>query len=113
VGPYSQAVRVGPLLFCSGQIPLDPVSGTLVGASVTEQAEQALSNLSALLEAGGSSMAQVVKTTVFLTTMDHFAQLNAVYARHFPSSPPARSTVAVAGLPKGALVEVEAIAYVD
>ena len=111
IGPYSQAVALGDLLFCSGQIPLDPQGGSdLVGATVKEQAERALTNLQGLLEAGGASLSSVVKTTVFLTTMDHFAEMNEVYGRFFKESAPARSTVAVAGLPRGALVEIEAIA---
>ena len=112
IGPYSQAVALGDLLFCSGQIPLDPKGGPqLVGTTVAEQAELALKNLQGLLEAGGASLGSVLKTTVFLTTMDDFQAMNEVYGRYFVTNPPARSTVAVAGLPKGALVEVEAIAH--
>jgi 2-iminobutanoate/2-iminopropanoate deaminase len=111
IGPYSQAVRIGDLLFCSGQVGTDPASGMMAGASVPEQAEQIFKNLAAVLKAGGSGLDRVVKTTVFLTTMDHFAELNEVYGRHFPDRPPARSTIAVVGLPRGALVEIEAIAH--
>jgi 2-iminobutanoate/2-iminopropanoate deaminase len=113
IGPYSQAVRVeGMFLFTAGQIPLEPVSGELVGKTAAEQAEQALKNLQAVLKAGGSDLAHVVKTTVFLQSMSDFAAVNEVYARFFPKNPPARSTVAVAALPKGALVEIEAVAVV-
>ena len=112
IGPYSQAVAAGQLLFCSGQIPLKPQGGSeLVGASVAEQTEQVINNLSGVLQAGGASLETVLKTTVFLTTMDDFAKMNEVYARHFKVNAPARSTVAVSGLPRGALVEIEAIAY--
>lgn len=110
VGPYSQAIRVGAMLFTSGQIAIDPATGTMSNGDVAEQAEQALRNLAAVLEAGGSSMERVIKTTVFLTTMDHFKPMNAVYERHFGASLPARSCVAAAELPLGALFEIEAIA---
>lgn len=113
IGPYSQAIRTEGLLFCSGQIPLDPATGEMVGTTTAEQTEQVLRNLRGLLEAGGSSLASVLKTTVFLADMADFAEFNAVYARHFPEDPPARSTVAAAGLPKGARVEIEAIARVE
>jgi 2-iminobutanoate/2-iminopropanoate deaminase len=110
IGPYSQAIRCGDLLFASGQVALDPASGQLVGDEVRAQTRQALENLSAVLQAGGSSLADVLKTTVFLTTMSNFAAMNEVYAEFFTGEPPARSTVAVAELPRNALVEVEAIA---
>lgn len=110
IGPYSQAILSGSELFCSGQIALDPQSGELVGSDAAAQAEQALSNLGAVLEAGGMSYADVVKTTIFLVDMNDFAAVNAVYAKYFDAAKPARSTVAVAGLPKGARFEVEAIA---
>lgn len=110
IGPYSQAIAAGSLLFASGQVALDPASGELQGSDVQTQTRHALENLSAVLQAGGSSLADVVKTTVFLTDMGNFAAMNGVYAEFFTSDPPARSTIGVAALPKGALVEVEAIA---
>ncbi len=110
IGPYSQAIISDRLVFASGQVALEPGSGQLVAGDVQVQTRRALENLSAVLEAAGSSLAQVVKTTVFLTSMDNFAAMNGVYAGFFPSEPPARSTIAVAGLPKDALVEIEAIA---
>lgn len=110
IGPYSQAIRAGDQLFVSGMIALDPQSGKLIGADAAAQAEQALKNLGAVLAAGGYSYADVVKTTVFLLDMNDFAAVNAVYAKYFDANKPARSTVAVAGLPKGARVEVDAIA---
>ena len=110
VGPYSQAIASGNLLFCAGQIPLDPVSGNLVPGDVTAQTERVCQNIRAVLSANGMSFSDVVKTTVYLLTMDDFAAMNAVYAKHFPEPFPARSTVAVAGLPKGARVEIEVTA---
>ena len=110
VGPYSQAIAMGNLLFCAGQIPLDPQSGELVAGDVTAQTERVCENIRAVLAANGMSFADVVKTTVFLLTMEDFAAMNAVYARHFPEPFPARSTVAVAGLPRGARVEIEVTA---
>ena len=110
VGPYSQAVIAGSMVFTAGQIALDPVTGQLVGDEIRVQTERVLQNLQAVLEAAGSSLAQVVKTTVFLQDMDDFATMNQVYARFFSSSPPARSTVEVGRLPLDALVEIEAIA---
>jgi 2-iminobutanoate/2-iminopropanoate deaminase len=110
VGPYSQAVVAGNLVFTAGQIALDPVTGQLIGDEIRAQTERVLQNLQAVLEAAGSSLAEVVKTTVFLQDMEDFATMNQVYARFFASSPPARSTVEVGGLPLGALVEIEAIA---
>lgn len=113
IGPYSQAVKAeGKLLFTAGQIPLDPATGRMVGKTAAEQAEQALKNLQAVLEAGGTGLAHVVKTTVFLQNMSDFAAVNEVYTRFFADEPPARSAVEVAALPKGALVEVECIALV-
>lgn len=109
IGPYSQAVRSGTLVFTAGQIGLDPGSGELV-EGVGEQAERALRNLSAILDAAGTSLERVIKTTVFLADMDDFATVNEVYAGHFSTPYPARSTVAVRTLPKGALVEIEAVA---
>ena len=113
IGPYSQAIRSGNLLFCSGQIPIDPASGAIIGTDVASQTEQVMKNMAGLLAAGGSSLSRVVKTTVFLTTMDHFVAMNEVYGRHLTAPQPARSTVAVVGLPKGVLVEIECIAQID
>lgn len=110
IGPYSQAKQVGNTLYCSGQIPLCPENGVLLGDDVASQARQSLENLKAVLEAGGSSLDQVVKTTCYLLTMDDFAAFNAVYAEYFGDSVPARACVAVAELPKGALCELDAIA---
>src|SRR5215207_7330222 len=110
VGPYSQAIAFGNLLFCAGQIPLDPQSGELRGADVTAQTERVCENIRGVLAARGLSFADVVKTTVYLLTMDDFAAMNAVYARHFTEPFPARSTVAVAALPRGARVEIEVTA---
>ncbi len=109
IGPYSQAIRSGTLVFTAGQIGLDPSSGELVDG-VAEQAERALRNLSAILDAAGTTLERVIKTTIFLADMGDFAAVNEVYARHISTPYPARSTVAVAGLPKGALVEIEAVA---
>ncbi len=112
VGPYSQAVRVGNLVYTAGQIALDPASGKMVGDTVTEQAERVLENLKAALEAAGTSLENVVKTTVFISDMGNFAELNAVYGRYFSEGKPARSTVS-ASLPLDALVEIEAVALVE
>ncbi len=109
IGPYSQGVASGEIVFCSGQLGLDPATGTLVDG-VEAQAERAIRNLSAVLEAAGLDLGSVVKTTIFLASMDDFATVNGAYARHFSEPYPARSTVAVAALPKGGLVEIEAIA---
>lgn len=109
VGPYSQAKVSGNFVFTSGQIPLDPVSGEVVGTEIVGQSEQVLKNLQAVLEAAGTDCSRVLKTTCFLTDMANFAAFNEVYAKYFPDRP-ARSCFAVAGLPKGALVEVEAVA---
>ena len=111
VGPYSHAVRVGDLLFCSGQIPLDPATGQLVPGEVVAQTQQVLANLRAILVAEGLDFSRVVKSTVFLTDLGDFAAMNEVYARHFPADPPARSTVQVSALPRGARVEIEVIAH--
>lgn len=110
IGPYSQGIRTGSLVFAAGQLGLDPASGELVQGGVAEQTERALRNVTAVLDVAGASLERVVKTTVFLADMDDFAAMNEVYARHFSAPFPARSTVAVKTLPKGALVEVEAIA---
>jgi 2-iminobutanoate/2-iminopropanoate deaminase len=111
VGPYNHAVRVGDLLFCSGQIPLDPASGTLVSGDIKAQAERVLENVKVILEDQKLTFANVVKSTVFLTSMADFAAMNEVYAKYFIADFPARSTVQVAGLPKGANVEIEVIAH--
>lgn len=110
VGPYSQAVRAGDWLFVSGQIALDPVTGELVNENAAAQAARVLENIGAILRAAGMDYADVVKTTIFLTDLRDFAAVNEVYARYFPERPPARSTVQVSALPKGARVEIEAIA---
>ncbi len=110
IGPYSQAVKFGNLLMTSGQIPLDPQSGDIIGTEIKAQAEQVLENLKAVLAAGGTSLEQVVKTTCFLSNMQDFATFNEVYATYFTNNPPARSCVAVERLPKDVLVEVEAVA---
>jgi 2-iminobutanoate/2-iminopropanoate deaminase len=113
IGPYSQAIRAGNLLFCSGQIPIDPTTGEFVSGGVAEQTEQVMRNLSAVLSAGQSSLRQVVKTTVFLADMDDFTAMNEVYGRFFGENPPARATVQAARLPRDARVEIEAIAIID
>jgi 2-iminobutanoate/2-iminopropanoate deaminase len=110
IGPYSQAIKSGGLLFVSGQIALHPQSGEFVGNDVRQQTERVLENLKGILEAGGASLGHVLKTTVFLKDMNDFAAMNEVYAKYFTSAPPARSTVQVSKLPKDALVEIEAIA---
>ena len=108
--PYNQAIKAGGLVFCAGQVALDPESGTLVGDDVAAQTHRALRNLQAVLEGAGSGLDQVVKTTVFMTDLGEFGAMNEVYAEYFTSDPPARSTVQVAGLPAGARVEIEAVA---
>jgi len=110
IGPYSQAVKSGGFLFCSGQIPLDPATGKLVGGGIGEQTERVLRNLEAVLAAGGASLDTVVKTTVYLVDLGEFPAMNAVYARFFPGDPPARATVEVSKLPAGSRVEIEAVA---
>jgi 2-iminobutanoate/2-iminopropanoate deaminase len=110
IGPYSQAVRAGGFIFASGQIPLDPQTGEFVAGGVAEQTEQVMRNLSAVLEAAGSGMKRIVKTTVFLADMNDFAAMNEVYGRYFKENPPARATVQAARLPRDARVEIEAIA---
>jgi 2-iminobutanoate/2-iminopropanoate deaminase len=109
VGPYSQAVKACNLMFCSGQIPIDPATGKLVKGDITAQTTRVLENLKALLADQGLGLDRVVKNTVFLTDLANFAAMNAVYAQYFPLDPPARSTIQVASLPLGALVEIEAI----
>ena len=111
VGPYSQGIKAGGFIFLSGQIPLDPHSGEVVGADVAAQTEQVIRNIAAILDASGSGLYQVVKSTVFLKNMGDFAAMNEVYSRHFAFEPPARSTVEVARLPKDVLVEIECVAY--
>ncbi|HEY5257800.1 MAG TPA: RidA family protein [Candidatus Baltobacteraceae bacterium] len=111
IGPYSHAIRADRWLFCSGQTPIDPDTGALVEGDISSQAARALANVGAVLSAAGLTYADVVKTTIFLIDMNDFAAVNAVYERYFGSSKPARSTVAVAALPKGARVEIEAIAF--
>ncbi len=110
IGPYSQAVRSGDWLFCSGQIALDPATGALAAADVEGQAKRVLENLKAVVEAGGLSLDRVVKTTIFLKSMDDFPKVNAIYGQFFTGEAPARSTVEVSRLPKDVLVEIEAIA---
>jgi 2-iminobutanoate/2-iminopropanoate deaminase len=109
IGPYSQAVRYGDLLFVSGTLPLDPKTGVLVSGRIKDQADQVLRNLSAVIEAAGGSLESVLKTTCYLADLDDFPAFNTVYAGYFESDPPARETVEVSGLPKDALVEVSAI----
>ena len=110
--PYSQAIRAGDLVFVSGQIALKPGSSELVGSTIRGQAEQVFANLKAILEAAGSGLDRLVKTTVFLANLKDFAEMNEVYKRHAGEAPPARSTVQVAALPAGALIEIEAVAHV-
>ncbi|MCU0658827.1 MAG: RidA family protein [Polyangiaceae bacterium] len=111
IGPYSQAIRAGDFLYTSGQIPLDASTGALLEGTIEEETRLVLANLGAVLEAGGAGWSQVVKTTIFLTNLADFAAVNGVYGAYFPESPPARSTVQVAALPRGARVEIEAVAY--
>jgi 2-iminobutanoate/2-iminopropanoate deaminase len=110
IGPYSVAIETDGFLFCSGQTGIDPATGELVSPDLEAQTRQVLTNLKSVLEAAGSSLDKVVKTTVFLRDMADFPKMNAIYAEYFPANPPARSTIAVAGLPKGGVVEIEAIA---
>jgi 2-iminobutanoate/2-iminopropanoate deaminase len=112
IGPYSQAVHAGDFVFAAGQAGLDPTTGKLVEGGIETQTRQVLTNLSAVLQAAGTSLANAVKTTVFLTDMGDFKAMNGVYAEFFPAAPPARSTVQVAGLPLGARVEIEVVAVV-
>ncbi len=111
VGPYNHAVRIGDLLFCAGQVPLDPATGNLVTGDIKAQTSRVLENIRAILEDQKLSFANVVKSTVFMTTLAEFAGMNEVYAKYFTSDYPARSTVQVAALPKGASVEIEVIAH--
>jgi 2-iminobutanoate/2-iminopropanoate deaminase len=112
IGPYSQAIRTETMIYTAGQTGLDPATGELIGSTVEEQTRQVLINLQNVVEAAGSTLAQVVKTTVFLKDMNDFSKMNAIYAEFFGENPPARSTVAVAGLPKGGLVEIEAVVLI-
>lgn len=112
IGPYSAAVRFGNLVFCSGQTGIDPQTGELVSNRVADQTRQTLTNLRSVLEAAGCSLSDVLKTTVFLKDMNDFSTMNGIYAEFFTDNFPARSTIQVAGLPKGALVEIEAIAVI-
>lgn len=110
VGPYSQAIEAGGFVFCSGQIAIHPKTDQVLTGPIEEQAKQVLENVKAVLEEAGLSLHHVIKTTIFLTNMQDFAAVNEVYARYFTEQPPARSTIAVAGLPKGVNVEIEVIA---
>jgi 2-iminobutanoate/2-iminopropanoate deaminase len=110
IGPYSQAIKAGGFVFASGQVAIDPKTGQFVAGGIAEQTEQVLKNLSAVLDAAGSSLSQVVKTTVFLADMKEFTAMNEVYGKFFTGEPPARATVAAAGLPRDARVEIEAVA---
>jgi 2-iminobutanoate/2-iminopropanoate deaminase len=110
IGPYSQALRSGDLLFLSGQIPLDPATGALVDGNIEEQTQRVMNNLEAVLRAAGASFEDVVKTTIYLTDLGDFGAMNEVYAGFFGEAPPARATLQVAALPKGARVEIDAIA---
>jgi 2-iminobutanoate/2-iminopropanoate deaminase len=112
IGPYSQAIRTDSMVFSAGQIGLDPATMELVSGGVEEQTRQVLTNLRSVLEAAGSSLAHVIKTTVFLQDMSDFPKMNAIYAEYFGENPPARSTIAVTALPKGGLVEIEAVALI-
>ena len=110
IGPYSQAVKAGGMVFCSGQIALPPEGGELIGETAAEQLPQVMANLKAVLEAAGSGLDKVLRTTIFLVDMADFAEVNGIYANYFGDNPPARATVAVCGLPKGARIEIDAVA---
>ena len=112
IGPYSQAIRAGDLIFCSGQVPLDPATGALVEGDVAAQTERVMKNLQAVLEAAGASLASVVKTTIYLTDLGDFAAVNEAYSAHFDAAPPARATIEVSALPLGSRVEIEAVAVI-
>ena len=112
IGPYSQAIKANGLLFASGQVAIDPKTNEFVGGDIRQQTERALENIKGVVEASGSKLSHVVKTTVFLKDMNDFAGMNEVYGKYFPTAPPARSTVAAAGLPKDALVEIEVVAII-
>lgn len=111
IGPYSQAIEMGNFLFCSGQIPLDPKTGDVFTGDIKVQTEMVMNNVGAVLSAAGLSYANIVKTTIFITSMSDFASVNEVYAKFFNDAPPARSTVAVAALPRGVNVEIEVLAH--
>ena len=111
IGPYSQAVQAGPFLFCSGQVAIDPKTNQVLTGDVKAQTEQVMKNIEAVLSAGGLKFENVVKTTIFLTSMGDFPLVNEIYGRYFPNQPPARSTVEVRGLPKNVQVEIEVLAY--
>ena len=113
IGPYSQAVRSGNFLFCSGQIPLDPESGKIVSGDIATQTRRTLDNIGAVLKAQGLTFDNIVKTTIFLTNLDDFQTVNEIYGSYFKREPPARSTVQVSALPKGANIEIEVIAMTD
>lgn len=113
IGPYSQAVKVGNTVYCSGQIPLVPGSGELVSGDIGRQTERVMENLKAVLAAAGCTTADVVACTVYLSDMAHFTEMNGVYGRYFPENPPSRATVAVAGLPRGVDVEIACVAVTD
>ena len=113
IGPYSQGIRSGGFLFCSGQIPLDPATGKMVEGGIKVQTERVLQNLEAVLTSGGASLRSVVKTTVYLVDLVDFPAMNGVYGTFFPENPPARATVQVAKLPAGALVEIDAVASLE
>jgi 2-iminobutanoate/2-iminopropanoate deaminase len=110
IGPYSQAIRAGGFVFCSGQTPIDPATGELVSGAIEQQTARVLENLQAVLAVAGSSLARAVKTTVYLQDLNDFAAMNEVYARYFPATPPARSTIQAARLPRDCRVEIEVIA---
>lgn len=112
IGPYSQAAIANGFVFCSGQVPIDPSTGELVGGSIGDQTRRCVANLEAVLAAAGSGLDRIVKTTIFVTDMGNFAEVNEAYGSFFPSEPPARATVGVASLPKGAEVEIECVATV-
>ena len=113
IGPYSQAIRAGDFLFVSGQIPLNPSTGVLVEGDITDQTHRVLQNLDAILSAAGTSMASVVKTTVYLKDMAEFTAMNAVYGTYFPAPAPARATIQAAGLPRDVRVEIDLVAYLE
>ena len=113
IGPYSQAIKCGSFIFCSGQISIDPTNGELIGTTIEDQTEQAVKNLLYILKSTGSSLEKVLKTTVYLKNIEDFVKFNRVYAKYFPKHKPARTTIAVANLPKDALIEIEAIAAAD
>lgn len=112
IGPYSQAIKANGFLFASGQVAIDPKTNEFIGGDIRQQTERALENVKGVVEASGSKLSHVVKTTVFLKDMNDFAAMNEVYGKYFSAAPPARSTVAVAGLPKDALVEIEVVAII-